>query len=263
MNNKKKLHHEKITIELTWAKQKQSKFVCDLDLYCVLLLDNNSIDQTIFYNNQSAQGVLFKKEARAVGINNVSEKIEVTLQQLPTKIQHIIFVVNIFGAMSREQHFGNIVNPTFTLYDGDIKKFELDLSSLPQKTTAIPATIYHSEQGWQLRQANLSSAKHAEYLENFLAKFNRKINIAKKAINFLAYILIISFLCAKISVLSIWQMLLVVICATLFLPMVTHSCALVIVSIGKMAELEGIHSCKVEFINELVRDLVIKNSEYT
>lgn len=257
-----KLHHDKITVELTWAQPRQSKIVCDLDLYCILLLDDHSIDQTIFYNNQSTQGVFQQKEAHAIGISDVSEKIEVTLQQLPAKIKQLVFVANIFGAVSRKQNFGNIENPTFTLHDGDTKKIELDLSSLSQQTTAIPITIYRAEQGWYLRQTNLSSVKHSEYIENFLTKFNRKLNIAKKVIDILAYMLVISFFSAKITVLSIWQILFAVISVILFLPLVTHSCALVIAAIGKMPELEGMHSRKVEFINELVHDLALKNGDY-
>lgn len=80
------------------------------------------------------------------------EQIWVDLQALPSKYEKIVFVVNVFQARERRQHFGMIKNAFIRIVDADTNKelFKYNLSENYNDMTAmIFGEIYRYENEWK------------------------------------------------------------------------------------------------------------------
>ncbi len=80
------------------------------------------------------------------------EQITVNLEQLPAEYDKIIFVVNIYQAMQRRQHFGMIRNAFIRIYDASTNN-ELCRYNLSEKydnmTAMIFGEIYRHNGSWK------------------------------------------------------------------------------------------------------------------
>jgi len=80
------------------------------------------------------------------------EEIVVDLQKIPADIHHLIFVVNIYDARKRGQHFGMIENAFIRLVDmrdnQELMKFNLS-EGYNGKTAMIAGEIYRHQGEWK------------------------------------------------------------------------------------------------------------------
>lgn len=80
------------------------------------------------------------------------EQIFVELEKLPERYDRIVFVVNIYQAMQRKQHFGMIRNAFIRISDGDTNK-ELCRYNLSENydgmTAMVFGELYRRDGGWK------------------------------------------------------------------------------------------------------------------
>ncbi|BBM83769.1 TerD family protein [Candidatus Uabimicrobium amorphum] len=255
------LQNDKITVVIAWAKKKRTRIICDLNLYCILLREDHRVYTTISYDVKKCKGVFLAEESRAVDTEIATEKMQINLGQVADKVQQLVLVVDIFGAVSRKQDFTSISQAMFVVKDGNDIKFEKDLPSFAQQKTTIPVVLVRTKHGWQLQQKNLSSAEYSEYIESFIAKFNKHRRIYEWILTPIVYPCVALFFYTKISTLSIWQILLSVIGVVFLLPQIVHMFTIALASIGKDHDLEHIHYQKSEFVTKLVCDMLLKDKE--
>lgn len=80
------------------------------------------------------------------------ETIYVNLDKIPTDIDSILFVVNIYQAETRHQHFGMIENAFIRVYNRgnneELCRFELT-DDFKNKTALICGKIYRHDEDWK------------------------------------------------------------------------------------------------------------------
>lgn len=80
------------------------------------------------------------------------EQIIVDLKKVPSNINRLVFVVNIYDALKRRQDFGMIQNAFIRVVDNtkgqEILKFNLT-DNYSGKTSLIAAEIYRSDKEWK------------------------------------------------------------------------------------------------------------------
>lgn len=115
---------QNIAIGSGWDVKLFEEESLDVDLSCFLL---NKAEQTredtdfIFYNNEStcAGGVRHQGDSRTGAGDGDDEMINIDLNALPFDIIKITFVLSIYNAAEREQHFGKIRNMYFRMVNDD------------------------------------------------------------------------------------------------------------------------------------------------
>ena len=80
------------------------------------------------------------------------EQILINLNKVPSNVQKLLFVVNIYDCVRRKQHFGMIKNAFIRVVDRDtnkeIVKYNLT-DNYSNKTALIVGTIYRSKDTWK------------------------------------------------------------------------------------------------------------------
>jgi len=80
------------------------------------------------------------------------EQLFVSLQDLPSRYEKVVFVVNIYQAYERRQHFGMIKNAFIRIIDADTNrelcKFSLS-ESYENKTAMIFGEVYRYKNEWK------------------------------------------------------------------------------------------------------------------
>ncbi len=102
------------------------------------------------------------------------EQILVDLNSIPQRITKLLFVVNIFSAATKNQHFGMIENCYIRLFDETNKKelVRFDMSEGNDGDTAlIAASIEREDGGWKF--AALGDATKDISLEKIVQRYER------------------------------------------------------------------------------------------
>lgn len=131
----------------------------DCDASAILLSENGKCitnKDVVFYNNlQHTSGAIIHQGDNLTGAGDGDdEQIQVYLQDIPSKYQKIVFVVTIYQAMERRQHFGMIKNAFIRIVDADTNK-ELCRYNLSEdanyngKTAMIFGEIYRHNGEWK------------------------------------------------------------------------------------------------------------------
>lgn len=78
------------------------------------------------------------------------EQIVVRLQEVPETFNRLVFVVNIFGAKLKKQHFGLIQNAYIRIFDeqNDLVRFNLS-DDYTNQTALIVGEIYRHQGEWK------------------------------------------------------------------------------------------------------------------
>lgn len=135
-------------------QQTQSNIDCDASAFLLQndhLVNNRDI---VFFNNLKHDS----KAVRHMGDNLTGEgegddeQIYVDLDKVPEDYNKIIFVVNIYQAMERRQHFGMIRNAFIRIVDNDTRqefcRFNLS-DDFSHKTALICGEIYRHNGEWK------------------------------------------------------------------------------------------------------------------
>ena len=165
--SKEKAGLDKIIIGLGWdAKQeKKGGFLKSLlsagaDIDCdasVLMLKNDKLvagSDIIYFGNleHSSRSVRHMGDNLTGDGDGDDEQVVITLSKVPEEYNRLVFVVNIYSAVSRKQHFGMIENAFIRLVDGrdgqEVLKYNLS-DNYDNMTAMIFGEVYRSEGEWK------------------------------------------------------------------------------------------------------------------
>lgn len=89
------------------------------------------------------------------------EQIVIHLGNVPQNYEKIVFVINIYGAVQRKQHFGMIQNCFIRIFDADTNK-ELCKFTLSENyngmTAMIPGEVYRHNGEWKFNAIGQATA---------------------------------------------------------------------------------------------------------
>ncbi|GAB6108618.1 TerD family protein [Fusibacter bizertensis] len=129
----------------------------DCDASVILCGDNNKLiskDPCVYYGNlKHSSGAIVHQGDNLTGAGDGDdEQIMVNLQQIPTNIEKMVFVVNIYDGRQRKQHFGMIRNAFIRLVDLDTRneicRFNLS-ENYTNMTGLIVGEIYKKDGEWK------------------------------------------------------------------------------------------------------------------
>ena len=162
----------KVMVGLGWdeAQQKKGGFFkalfsvkpqpIDCDASCILLgadgkvLSNNLNETVVYFNNlRHSSGAIVHQGDNLTGEGEGDdEQILVDLSKVPENVDKLVFVVNIYDANQRGQHFGMIENAFIRLVDVN-KNTEICRYSLTDDysgmTGMIAGEIYRQDGEWK------------------------------------------------------------------------------------------------------------------
>lgn len=158
-------------------------FDCDASVF---MLDEdrnlkNSKDLIYFGNLKSKCGSVSHKGDNLTGEGDGDdEQILIDLLKIPNHIYELFFVVNIFNAKKRNQHFGMVNNAFIRVYDTDSNKelLRYDLSDdYSNKTAIVVAKIYRHNDNWKFTAIGQGTEdNNLEQLKQRLIS-DKKVNI--------------------------------------------------------------------------------------
>lgn len=179
----------KVMVGLGWDEvpQKRGFFApkpqdIDCDAFAILLgydgkLLNHATDLkqcTVYFNNLSWPG----GSIRHMGDNLTGagdgddEQIFVDLQRVPHEVGTIVFAVNIYKALERNQHFGMIRNAFIRVVDHErsieLCKFNLN-ENYNNMTALVAGALMRANSGWEF--TTYGNAARVESLVNVVAAF--------------------------------------------------------------------------------------------
>ncbi len=124
----------------------------------VILLDkegrlSNKKDLIYFGNLKSSDGSIVHTGDNLTGEGEGDDEvINISLKDIPARIDKLVFVVNIYDCMNRKQHFGMIKNAFIRIVDLSTKKelIRYDLAEdYSNKTSLIVGEIYRKDGEWK------------------------------------------------------------------------------------------------------------------
>lgn len=165
--SKEKAGLDKIIVGLGWDAKAEKKggFLSSLlsstpDIDCdasVFMLKNDKLTNggdIIYFGNlkHSSKSVQHMGDNLTGDGDGDDEQIVISLSQVPEEYNKIVFVVNIYSAVSRKQHFGMIQNAFIRLVDTrdnqEILKYNLS-DDYTNMTAMIFGEVYRHEGEWK------------------------------------------------------------------------------------------------------------------
>jgi stress response protein SCP2 len=147
---------KKVVVGLGWDVANRGPNI-DCDASAILCGANGKTIRTgdvVFYNNQKhpSQSVYSTGDNLTGEGEGDDEQLIVDLTKVPAEYEKIAFVVTIYQAKERAQHFGLINNAFIRIVDADTNKeiMRYDLSeNYPGKTGMIFGEIYRKDGKWK------------------------------------------------------------------------------------------------------------------
>lgn len=179
----------KVMVGLGWDEvpQKRGFFApkpqdIDCDAFAILLgydgkLLNHANDLkqcTVFFNNLTWPGgsIQHMGDNLTGAGDGHDEQIFVDLQRVPREIGTIVFAVNIYKALERNQHFGMIQNAFIRVVDHErnieLCKFNLN-ENYNNMTALVAGALIRTDSGWEF--ITDGNAARVESLMNVVAAF--------------------------------------------------------------------------------------------
>lgn len=138
-----------------FSSAKKALFDIDCDA-AVLMCQEGKIqakgDIVSFLNLRHSSGAVRHMGDNLTGAGeNDDEQILVELNKIPAKFDKLIFVINVFGAKLKKQHFGMLKNAFIRIVDDNDKEFCRYVLSegYDGKTAMIFGEISRNEGGWE------------------------------------------------------------------------------------------------------------------
>lgn len=138
-----------------FASVKKAVFGIDCDA-AVLLCQDGKLqakgDMVSFLNLKHSSGAVRHMGDNLTGEGeNDDEQILVELNKIPAKYDRLIFVINVFGAKLKNQHFGMLKNAFIRIVDDNDNEFcRYELSEgYDGKTALIFGELCRNEGGWE------------------------------------------------------------------------------------------------------------------
>ena len=123
----------------------------------VLLCKNGKLENTadvVYYNNlqHSSGAVRHMGDNLTGGGDGDDEQVMVDLARVPADYDRIVFVVSIYQALQRNQHFGMIRNAFIRIVDNDnnseMCRFDLT-ENYDNMTAMVFGELYRKDGGWK------------------------------------------------------------------------------------------------------------------
>lgn len=151
-----------VVVGLGWdvAEQKKGLFGgthtpnIDCDASAISIGVNGKARSTAYYGCKSIEksAIVHHGDNLTGAGDGDDEQITVKLSQMPTDVDKVVFVVNIFACQSRKQHFGMIKNAFIRLVDKstgkEICKYNLS-DDYKNKTAMIFGEVYKHNGEWK------------------------------------------------------------------------------------------------------------------
>lgn len=153
----------KLRIELTWQASRKAES-WDLDIMALelnedQLIANGDISHLVFYNNlKDPQGALVHSGDDRTGESD-GEEMRLDVSKLHSGVKEVLFVLNIFESMKKNQNFGEIKHTVLRIYydDDTIPALVYNLEEEESHRTATVlkvVSIYKSGGMWKVKAIN-------------------------------------------------------------------------------------------------------------
>lgn len=153
----------KLRVELTWQASRKAE-TWDLDIMALelnseQLIANNDIRYLVFYNNlKDPQGALIHSGDDRTGEGD-GEEMRLDVARLNPEVSEVLFVLNIFESMKKNQNFGEIKKIVLRIYydDDTIPALVYNLEDEDSYKTATVLkifSIYRSGSIWKVKAIN-------------------------------------------------------------------------------------------------------------
>lgn len=153
----------KLRIELTWQASRKAES-WDLDIMALelnedQLIANGGISHLVFYNNlKDPQGALVHSGDDRTGEGD-GEEMRLDVSKLHSEVKEVLFVLNIFESMKKNQNFGEIKHTVLRIYydDDTIPALVYNLEEEESHRTATVlkvVSIYKSGGMWKVKAIN-------------------------------------------------------------------------------------------------------------
>ncbi len=168
----------KAALGLGWDTNSSGGAAFDLDASAILLGTDNKMrtekDLVFFHHLKSEDGSVQHTGDNLTGAGDGDdETINVDLNSIPTDVDQILLVVNIYEAVARRQNFGQVKNAFIRLYDRDTKEqiLKYDLSEdFSSQTDVTFGRLYRHNGAWKFEAVG---AGHTGGLERYLAEYKK------------------------------------------------------------------------------------------
>ena len=126
----------------------------DCDASVILLDENEKKVETICYSHlrNTNDSIIHTGDNLTGDGDGDDEQIRVDLKKVPSNIQKLVFIVNIYSAERRKQHFGMIKNAFIRLVDESTKKEILRFNlteDYSNKTAIFVSEVYRDQGEWK------------------------------------------------------------------------------------------------------------------
>lgn len=168
---------EKILVGLGWDEAVNGKISVDCDASVILLneqgklVNKKVVNETIIYFNNlihSSGAIVHQGDNLTGGGEGDCEQIKVNLSLVPGNIGRILFVVNIYDANKKRQHFGMIKNAYIRLVNendnSEICRYILS-DNYNNMTGLIVGEIYRKDNEWKFNAIG-QPVENASRLDN-------------------------------------------------------------------------------------------------
>lgn len=131
----------------------------DLDIAAFLLGENGRVNNpktdVVYFSQLHQDGITLNGDNRTGDGEGDDEQILINTEELNPNVKHIVFVVTIFEAASKNQMFGKVKNAYVRLVDVDQGEKELCKYQLTDnystETAMVFAQLDKTETGWSFR----------------------------------------------------------------------------------------------------------------
>lgn len=150
---------------------------CDLDLVAFLLDNNNKLlkisSNIIYFGCKKGYGIKLHGDNLTGAGEGDDEKISVTLSELPSNCEKVIFAATIYNAAKRKQNFSQVKNAYVRLLDKDKNEAEICRYNLTEEggnsTSLLFAELKRNNGEWQFKAVGeLVTASIADLRDKFM-----------------------------------------------------------------------------------------------
>jgi molecular chaperone DnaK len=127
-----------LTTVLGWDANSSGGHAFDLDS-SLITLNNNNIVETISFSNLNNSNCSILHHGDNLTGEGDAEKIDINLEALPSNVNRLIFIINIYDCSNRSQHFGMIENTYVSIINSSTGKelLQYDIREKHNNKTAM------------------------------------------------------------------------------------------------------------------------------
>ena len=152
----------------------------DCDASCVCLDENNKVisqkfqESTVYFSNTVLPGIRHSGDNRTGAGEGDDETIEISLEQIPERVNKLVVFMNIYEASKKGQDMAGLQNAYIRLYNPknhneEICRFNLD-ESKGASTGLIAGELYRHNGEWKFAAIG-EGVKNADYVSDIVRRY--------------------------------------------------------------------------------------------